>query len=120
VAPNGVLNPTVKPAQYFPFIDFNLNSQLSKFHLINGGPLNGPGLLNEKWESIALLPTFRKKNEFFLLSVKYPPRSGMELLTFSDNDFVTQNGFFNFGETTYKDPSGLDFTVQSLVFLVEL
>ena len=38
---------------------------------------------------------------------------------FSDNDFVTQNGFFNFGETTYKDASGLDYTLQSLVFLVE-
>ena len=37
----------------------------------------------------------------------------------SDNDFVTQNGFIDFGETTYKDLSGFDFNTQSLVFLVE-
>jgi hypothetical protein len=65
------LTPGIEPAAYYPFIDFNDNAQLSRFGLINGGPLDGPGLLNEKWESIALLPTFRKKNEYFLLSVKY-------------------------------------------------
>jgi len=80
--------------------------------------LNGPGLLNEKWESIALLPTFRKKNEFFLLSIKYFLLLSQET-DLSDNDFVTQNGFINFGETTYKDGSGFDFTTQSLVFLVQ-
>ena len=37
----------------------------------------------------------------------------------SDNDFVTQNGFIDFGQTTYKDESGLDFTIQALVFLVQ-
>jgi hypothetical protein len=68
-----VLKAGIKPAAYYPFIDFNDNTQLAKFGLINGGPLNGPGLLNEKWESIALLPTFRKDNEYFLLSVKYVP-----------------------------------------------
>ena len=61
----------VTPAKYFPFIDFNNNTQLSKFGLINGGPGNGTGLLNEKWESIAVLPTFRKKDEFFIISAKY-------------------------------------------------
>jgi len=73
VAPNGTLVSSVTPAKYYSFIDFNLNTQLSKFGLINGGPLNGKGLLNEKWESIALLPTFRKANEYFLFSVKYLP-----------------------------------------------
>jgi hypothetical protein len=48
---------------------------LAKFGLINGGPVDGPGLLNEKWESIAILPTFRKDNEYFILSVKYFPCS---------------------------------------------
>jgi hypothetical protein len=37
----------------------------------------------------------------------------------SDNDFVTQNGFINFGEETYKDASGLDYTLQALIFLVQ-
>jgi hypothetical protein len=38
----------------------------------------------------------------------------------SDNDFVTQNGFLNFGETTYKDASGFNYDTQALIFLVEL
>lgn len=38
----------------------------------------------------------------------------------SDNDFVTQNGFLNFGETTYKDATGLNYNTQALIFLVEL
>jgi len=37
----------------------------------------------------------------------------------SDNDFVTQNGFLNFGTTAYADASGLDYNLQSLAFLVE-
>src|SRR5579859_7230826 len=69
VSPNDNLDSSITPAKYYPFLSFNDNTQLSKFGLINGGPLNGPGLLNEKWESIALLPTENKENEFFMLSV---------------------------------------------------
>jgi hypothetical protein len=71
IAPSGVLLDSIVPAAYYPWLNFNLNSQLSRFSLINGGPVDGPGLLNEKWESIALLPTFRKKNQYFLISCKY-------------------------------------------------
>ena len=80
VAPLGILDPAIIPAVYQPFIDFNLNDQLSKFGLINGGPLNGPGLLNEKWESIAVVPTFRKANEFFIIAAKYCYNVGSELI----------------------------------------
>jgi hypothetical protein len=71
IAPLGVLDPAIIPAVYHSFIDFNINDQLHKFGLTNGGPLNGPGLLNEKWESIAVVPTFRKDNEFFIIVARY-------------------------------------------------
>ena len=38
----------------------------------------------------------------------------------SDNDFVTQNGFIEFGTQNYADAIGLDFNLQSLAFLVDL
>lgn len=53
VAPGGVLDSSIKPAKYCPFLDFNINSELGKFGLHNGGAEDN-ALLNEKWESIAL------------------------------------------------------------------
>ena len=53
VAPGGVLDDDIKPARYCPFLDFNVNSELGKFGLHNGGAEDG-GLLNEKWESISV------------------------------------------------------------------
>ncbi len=77
----GVVNPGITPALYCPFLDFNINSELGKFGLHNGGAQDA-GLLNEKWEGLALAPVDGKDGkdgEWFLLS-------------FSDNDFITQNG----------------------------
>lgn len=51
----GVLKAGITPATYCPFIDFNLNSQLNRFGVHNGGPQD-QFLLNEKWESIGLVP----------------------------------------------------------------
>lgn len=79
----GILNAGIKAAEYCPFLDFNVNSQLGKFGLHNGGAQDA-GLLNEKWESLALVPVDGKNGkdgEWFLFS-------------FSDNDFITQNGKF--------------------------
>lgn len=79
----GVLKPGVTAATYCSFLDFNVNSTLARFGLRNGGA-QGPGLLNEKWESIALVPVDGKKGkdgEFFVFSL-------------SDNDFITQDGGF--------------------------
>jgi len=56
------------------------------------------------------LPTFKKPNQYFLLSVKYVLWKCA--INASDNDFMTHNGI-------YADTSGLDFTLQGLVFLVE-
>jgi hypothetical protein len=111
----GVLNPGIVPTTYCPFLDFNVNSQLNRFGVHNGGPQD-QFLLNEKWESMALVPVTPenadsqqadKDEEYFLFSV-------------SDNDFITQNGFGNFGMQPYKDASGFNLDNQALVFKIQL
>lgn len=77
----GVLEDGVKAAEYCSFLDFNVNSELGKFGLHNGGDQD-QFLLNEKWESLALVPVDGedgKDGEWFLFSL-------------SDNDFITQDG----------------------------
>ncbi|KAL8822764.1 MAG: hypothetical protein Q9170_008386, partial [Blastenia crenularia] len=135
----GVLNPGIQAAAYCSFLDFNVNSELAKFGLHNGGAQDA-GLLNEKWESIAVVPVDGKKGkdgEWFVVSM-------------SDNDFVTQDGEFhvsfllvegeisvvlcsgwlanlwwwigylNGGQYEYSDASGYDLDNQALVFQVKL
>jgi hypothetical protein len=75
------------PATFCSFLDYNNNTQLGRFTGPNGIPIHNGGaqdggLLNEKWESLGLLPVDGEDGddgEFFLFS-------------FSDNDFVSQNG----------------------------
>ena len=77
----GKLDKGVTPAAYCSFLDYSVNSQLNRFGLHNGGAQDA-GLLNEKWESLALAPVDGEDGtdgEFFLFSL-------------SDNDFITQNG----------------------------
>jgi hypothetical protein len=117
----GVLNSDIVPAEYCPFLDFNVNSELGKFRLHNGGAQD-EWLLNEKWESLALVPA-GARDEYFLIS-------------FSDNDFVTQDGksahvviqvlvltfspgYMNFGKFPYKDTSGYNLDNQVLAFKVK-
>lgn len=82
----GELKPGIIPVEYCSFIDYNLPSELAKFNLHNGGKQDQL-LLNEKWESLALVPVdhrdrrLRGRKEYFLIS-------------FSDNDYITQNGRF--------------------------
>ncbi|OQO07717.1 hypothetical protein B0A48_07414 [Cryoendolithus antarcticus] len=105
----GVLNSTITPATYCSWLDFNVNSQLNRFGVHNGGAQDD-GLLNEKWESIALLPVDpddSKSEEYFLFSL-------------SDNDFVTQDGYMNGGKLKYADESGFNLLNQALVFKVQL
>ncbi|KAL3492568.1 esterase-like activity of phytase-domain-containing protein [Aspergillus germanicus] len=108
----GNLNSDITPAEYCPFLDFNVNSELAKFGLHNGGEQDA-GLLNEKWEALVLVPvepdTPRKKGE----------KKEYFLFTFSDNDFITQDGAMNFGKLPYSDESGFDLDSQALVFRVE-
>lgn len=80
----GVLKAEITPATYCPWLSYNNNEQLGRFGVHNGGAQDA-GLLNEKWESFALGAVdeeFKTKGE------------GKEyyLISFSDNDFVTQNG----------------------------
>ncbi|KAF2267865.1 hypothetical protein CC78DRAFT_576407 [Lojkania enalia] len=112
VAPGGELKAGIKPAKYCPWLSYNNNDQLNRFGLHNGGPQDS-GLLNEKWESLALGPIDKKfakhgsGKEYYLISV-------------SDNDFVTQNGFLNRGKKPYADMSGFRVDTQVLVFKVRL
>lgn len=78
---SGVLNSTITPAKFCPFLDINNNAQLAKFGLHNGGAQDA-GLLNEKWESLAIVPVDGDdgKDGWYYLFVA------------SDNDFITQNG----------------------------
>ena len=93
--PADTLVPGITPAQLCPFIDYNINTELNKFKTANGNVIHNGGavdngLLNEKWESIALVPVNNdqgkgrdEKDEYYLISV-------------SDNDFITNNGMFVF------------------------
>lgn len=127
----GILNPGITPATYCPFIDFNINSQLNRFGVHNGGAQD-QYLLNEKWESLGIVPVDGKigdDDEWFLFS-------------FSDDDFITQDGEFyyesrlkaiaganryipvsghlNGGKFSYKDASGYNLDNQVLVFQIKL
>ncbi|KAJ5161104.1 secreted protein [Penicillium capsulatum] len=81
---SGVLKEGITPAEYCSFVDYNVNSELAKFKLHNGGPKDKT-LLNEKWESLAVVPANpddkggEGEKEYFLVS-------------FSDNDYITQDG----------------------------
>lgn len=120
VAPDGKLADDIIAATYCPFLDYNVNSELAKFGLHNGGDQD-LGLLNPKWESLALVPVNPEKSreghwaqwdndnaeEYFLFSL-------------SDNDFITQDGFMKGGQLPYADESGYDLLNQVLVFKVGL
>lgn len=79
------------PAQYCSFINnppppLSPQAELAKFGLHSGAKQNAT-LLNEKWESLALLKAYpsitlpKEENEYFLFS-------------FTDNDYVTTDGIF--------------------------
>ncbi|KAF1921174.1 esterase-like activity of phytase-domain-containing protein [Ampelomyces quisqualis] len=107
----GVLKSEITPAEYCPWLSYNVNSQLNRFGVRNGGAQD-QNLLNEKWESFALLEADDGDNKG---DVK-----AYYLVSFSDNDFITQNGYINFGQQSYKDSSGFDLDTQVLVFKVTL
>ena len=109
----GVLNPGVTAAKYCSFLDFNINSQLQRFGLHNGGSQDS-GLLNEKWESLGTVPVnpgagagANDDGEYFLFSL-------------SDNDFITQDGYLDGGKFTYRDDSGYNLDNQALVFQIQV
>ena len=89
---SSVLIPGITPAQYCPFVNINTSAQLAKFGLHNGGAQD-EGLLNEKWEGLAIMPV--------------DDEGGKEwwVLVVSDNDFVTEDGWVNGGKRQYSDPA---------------
>ncbi|KAI2992192.1 hypothetical protein CAN33_0054685 [Aspergillus niger] len=110
----GILHDGITSAEYCPFLDYNVPGQLAKFGLHNGGEQD-EWLLNEKWESLALVPVNPDtedsstnsggEKEYFLFSI-------------SDNDFITQDGYMNFGRFRYADGSGYNLDNQVLAFRV--
>ncbi|KAI1419116.1 esterase-like activity of phytase-domain-containing protein [Xylaria sp. FL1777] len=107
-ADTGSLKDSITAAKYCSFLDFNVNAQLGRFKLHNGG-ITDPGLLNEKWESLGMVPVNPKASngEFFVFSL-------------SDNDFITQEGFMNGGKLPYADESGFNLDNQALVFKITI
>ena len=113
----GELLPNITAAEYCSWLDFNVNSQLKRFGVHNGGAQNR-GLLNEKWESLALVPVNPEKGLY-----GGQPAGGDEeyyLFSLSDNDFITQDGYANGGKFTYADDSGYNLLNQALVFKVKI
>jgi hypothetical protein len=104
IAPNGLLNPAIKPAAYQPFLNINDNTQLNRFNLHNGAP-NDPNDLYEKWESLAIVPVLDPKapHDYFLFIG-------------SDNDFITTHG--SMVGSPYTDKADVDTLV--LVYRVTL
>ncbi|KAK8037060.1 hypothetical protein PG991_001374 [Apiospora marii] len=105
----GKLEDGVTAATYCGWLDFNVNAQLGRFGLHNGGEAD-VGLLNEKWESIAMVP----------VNPATPDDGDFFLFSLSDNDFITQHGRLNGGEFRYADSSGNDLDSQALVFRVSI
>ncbi|HEY8066522.1 MAG TPA: esterase-like activity of phytase family protein [Methylosinus sp.] len=86
VAPNGVLNPAITPAQSVELVNMLNSTQLARFglNLNNGAPgqsAQSQLTLSEKWEGMALVPTLveGRPNDFYLF-------------VSNDNDFTTTNG----------------------------
>ncbi|KAF3924508.1 hypothetical protein ABW21_db0201227 [Orbilia brochopaga] len=104
-----LLKEGITPAVYCPFINLNLNEELAKFGLHNGGARDF-GLLNEKWEGLAMVPVhgdLGDDDEWFLF-------------VSSDNDFITQEGFANGGQVAFKDANGYSLNNQILAFSIKL
>ncbi|KAE8832520.1 hypothetical protein P3342_012718 [Pyrenophora teres f. teres] len=117
----GKLKKDIQPAEYCPWLSFNDNAQLGKFGLHNGGTQD-VNLLNEKWESLALLPVDEDDSIGRSAASSKNETAGRQfsLISFSDNDFITQDGYINSGQNQYADASGFDIDIQALVFKVKV
>jgi hypothetical protein len=135
----GVLNASIIPATYCSFLDFNVNSQLGRFGLHNGGNQD-QALLNEKWESIGLVPVLGDDGKGGKDKRDNGGNGGNNggdgdddddddddddgeewyVFSLSDNDFITQDGHLDGGKFAYSDASGFNLDNQALVFKVTL
>lgn len=126
IAPGGVLLSNVTAAEYCSWLDFNVNSQLERFGVRNGGE-QSQGLLNEKWESLAVVPVLKETTTEATKETTAKRTTGEDenkgeffVLSFSDNDFITQDGYLKNGEFRYQDGSGYSLENQALLFRVQL
>jgi hypothetical protein len=92
---DGVLKSEITPALYCPWLSYNVNPQLNRFGVRNGGAQD-QNLLNEKWESLALFEVDDDEEK----GKKSGDGKEFYLLSFSDNDFITQDG--KFGESNIE------------------
>lgn len=106
VAPNGVLDSSIKPALRTEFIDINESIQLAKFGLHNG-PADDNNNLYEKWEALTLVPALDPSapNDYFLF-------------VGNDNDFITQSGLQD--GVAYAHPSRMENDSMLLVYRLTL
>ncbi|KAK6910413.1 hypothetical protein I203_104445 [Kwoniella mangroviensis CBS 8507] len=106
VSPKGVLDSSIVAAEPIEFIDIIDEIQLKRFGLHNAGDFD-VSLINGKWESAAIASVQDPEypNDYFLFS-------------FSDNDFITTNGF-EAGEK-YVDGYGSTLDNQALVWRITL
>jgi len=104
ISPKGVLDPSIVPATYVPFVNYLDTIQLARFGMHNGDPVDHT-LIDAKWESLALVPVGDPSmpDDYFLI-------------TASDNDFLTTQGFFN----NQPFNGGQDIDTQILVFRLTL
>ncbi|KAH6618248.1 esterase-like activity of phytase-domain-containing protein [Chaetomium sp. MPI-SDFR-AT-0129] len=119
----------ITPAELCSFLDFNDNDELNKFTtaegdvIHNGSPVD-LGLLNEKWESLALVPV-NVADSSSKKRTKCQIRDDDDeyyLFTLSDNDFITNNGYADFGKIQFVDNTATVpfLNSQALVFKVTL
>ncbi|KAI0330295.1 hypothetical protein GY45DRAFT_758973 [Cubamyces sp. BRFM 1775] len=104
IAKDGNLDDSITPGTYVSFVDFIDDTQLGRFGVHNGKPVDQT-LIDAKWESLALAPCMDPNfpDDFFLF-------------TAADNDFISTQGIalgkpFN---------AGLDVDNQFMVFRLTL
>ncbi|KAG5717480.1 hypothetical protein E4T56_gene4858 [Termitomyces sp. T112] len=104
IAIDGVLDPSIKPATYVPFVNYLDTAQLAKFGLHDGDP-DDRTLIDAKWESLALASVNDNDypNDYFVF-------------TASDNDFLSTHGI-SLGQPF---DAGVDVDNQFMVFRVTL
>ncbi|KAJ2988943.1 hypothetical protein NUW54_g8948 [Trametes sanguinea] len=104
IAVNGVLDQSITPGTYLSFVDFIDDTQLARFGVHNGKPVDQT-LIDAKWESLALAPCLDPNfpDDFFLF-------------TAADNDFISTQGV-SLGKPF---DAGLDVDNQFMVFRLTL
>lgn len=120
----------IQAADYCTFLDYSVNAQLGSFGFHNGVAQDAT-LLDEKWESLAMVTVGRNDGEDGEWSV----------FSLSDEDFITQDGKcscfshsfllwrirantlpgqLNLDKYAYRDAGGFNIDDQALIFQVQL